>query len=63
MSDEHTRVRLSAGANYTIGDRIALIPSHVDPTVNLHPSLFACERDNLWEWPVDGRTGLNSGMM
>jgi D-serine deaminase-like pyridoxal phosphate-dependent protein len=62
MSDEHTRVRLSAGADYAIGDRITLIPSHVDPTVNLHPSLFASERDNLWEWPVDGRTGFSSGV-
>ena len=57
MSDEHARIRISDGAQYEIGDRVTLIPSHVDPTMNLHGSLFACDGDKLWEWPIDGRPG------
>jgi len=54
MSDEHSRLRVTGGA-LAMGDRIMLIPSHLDPTMNLHESLFACAEDSANEWPIDGR--------
>lgn len=54
MSDEHTRLRVT-GAALSIGDRVMLIPSHLDPTMNLHESMFVCTEDSVSEWPIDGR--------
>src|SRR4029078_863261 len=36
LNDEHARISLPPDSTVTIGDRVALLPSHVDPTVNLH---------------------------
>jgi D-serine deaminase-like pyridoxal phosphate-dependent protein len=60
MSDEHTRLRLPENSEYEIGDRMTFIPSHLDPTVNLHPSLFVCDGDEVDEWPIDGRPGFST---
>jgi D-serine deaminase-like pyridoxal phosphate-dependent protein len=61
MSDEHTRFAVSDGAEYVVGDRVQLIPSHVDPTMNLHSTVFAASRDGVQEWPIDRRTMTLSG--
>jgi D-serine deaminase-like pyridoxal phosphate-dependent protein len=39
-----------------IGDRVEMVPSHIDPTINLHDFYYA-HRDGIIEeiWPVDAR--------
>lgn len=49
-SDEHGKLSLGAGAPPArLGDRVWLVPGHVDPTVNLH------------DWYVGVRGGLQAG--
>lgn len=40
----------------SVGDRVEMIPSHIDPTVNLHDFYYAYRRGVVEEiWPVDSR--------
>jgi D-serine deaminase-like pyridoxal phosphate-dependent protein len=55
LSDEHARLVVEPGAGLAVGDKIFLIPSHIDPTVNLHDALFVYDGQGLERWPVDGR--------
>jgi D-serine deaminase-like pyridoxal phosphate-dependent protein len=56
LSDEHAQVCLTAGHDaLDIGDKVLLIPAHVDPAVNLHDRLFAWTGTGFTEWKVDGR--------
>jgi 3-hydroxy-D-aspartate aldolase len=48
-NDEHGIIAVANRAQPALGDRIWLIPGHVDPTVNLH------------DWYVGVRGGLNDG--
>lgn len=56
MSDEHTVLRQPMNAPLLVGDRVRLIPGHVDPTVNLH-DWFVCVRGSAVEalWPIAAR--------
>jgi 3-hydroxy-D-aspartate aldolase len=51
--DEHGGVR---GGRMTPGERIELIPSHCDTTVNLHDQ-YVCVRNGVVEavWPIAAR--------
>jgi D-serine deaminase-like pyridoxal phosphate-dependent protein len=55
LSDEHARLAVTRGAAPAVGDKILLIPGHIDPTVNLHDALFIYNGEGLERWPVDGR--------
>jgi D-serine deaminase-like pyridoxal phosphate-dependent protein len=57
LSDEHGWVKVSGDASARIGDTLTLIPSHVDPCLNLHDVLFArVDGASMFdEWPIDGR--------
>jgi 3-hydroxy-D-aspartate aldolase len=56
MADEHMRVRSKSGDMPDVGEPLLLIPSHVDPTVNLHDRLFTWSPDEgASSWAVDGR--------
>ena len=55
LSDEHARLAVAPGTKLEVGDKVLLIPSHVDPTVNLHDALFVYDGGSLARWPVDGR--------
>ena len=55
MGDEHGRMQLDPGSDIAVGDRIALVPSHVDPTVNLHGSLHVVVDGHVEAWTIDGR--------
>ena len=56
LSDEHAQLRLTGTQTVGIGEHVLLIPAHVDPSVNLHPTLFAFAEDGtVDEWRVDGR--------
>lgn len=56
-SDEHTTFSPDDGlALPAVGDRIALRPGHVDPTVALHDRLHVVRGDDVVDiWPVDLR--------
>jgi D-serine deaminase-like pyridoxal phosphate-dependent protein len=56
LSDEHAQVSLLEGHSaLDIGDKVLLIPAHVDPAVNLYDRLFAWTGTGFTEWEVDGR--------
>jgi D-serine deaminase-like pyridoxal phosphate-dependent protein len=56
LSDEHAQVRLAPGpGDLAVGDKVLVIPAHVDPAVNLYDRLFAWDGDTVTEWEVDGR--------
>jgi D-serine deaminase-like pyridoxal phosphate-dependent protein len=56
LSDEHGFVVMDEPAELAIGERLLLIPSHIDPTINLHDRLFVWHPDaGMTSWPVDGR--------
>jgi D-serine deaminase-like pyridoxal phosphate-dependent protein len=51
-SDEHTRISPSR----KIGDRVRLVPAHVDPTMALHERVHLVSGDEVVDtWPVDMR--------
>jgi D-serine deaminase-like pyridoxal phosphate-dependent protein len=55
LSDEHLQVAVADDVDLQIGQRMRLIPAHVDPTVNLHDALFFLDDDHVETWPIDGR--------
>ena len=56
LSDEHASIALPAESTVAVGDRIELWPSHIDPTINLHDSIYALDGDEVAEvWPVAAR--------
>ena len=59
ISDEHSVLdtgNLSKDLIPSIGEKVLLIPSHCDPTVNLH-DWFVCIRNNVVVdiWPISAR--------
>ena len=58
-SDEHGRLKVSTDSPVRLGDKLKLIPSHCDPTVNLH-DWFICLRGEIVEaiWPVTARGAI-----
>ena len=56
LNDEHATIALPDSCTLTIGDRIHLIPSHTDPTVNLHDVFYAVDGDRVVDvWRITGR--------
>jgi D-serine deaminase-like pyridoxal phosphate-dependent protein len=60
LSDEHTVIlRGREAAPLSVGAKVRLLPSHCDPTVNLHDWLVAVRGDVVQElWPVSARGAL-----
>ena len=60
MSDEHAVIIPDASAAALhVGDKVRLIPSHCDPTVNLHDWLIALRRDEVEQvWQVAARGAM-----
>jgi D-serine deaminase-like pyridoxal phosphate-dependent protein len=56
-NDEHGIVRVAAGTpTPALGEKILLIPSHCDPTFNLHDELVAIRDGVVQEiWPISAR--------
>lgn len=53
-SDEH--VTFSTEQEVRVGDRVRVLPAHVDPTVAYHDTLHVVDGDDVVEsWPVDLR--------
>jgi D-serine deaminase-like pyridoxal phosphate-dependent protein len=57
VSDEHTVLdRVGDGPALALGDKVRLVPGHIDPTVNLHDWIVAMRGDRVEAvWPVDAR--------
>jgi D-serine deaminase-like pyridoxal phosphate-dependent protein len=56
LNDEHAIISLPAGCPLEVGDRIQLLPSHVDPTINLHDVVYALDRDAVVGiWAIEAR--------
>ena len=55
-SDEHVTLIPDDGSPVKVGDRIRVIPAHVDPTVAYHERMHVMNGDAVVEiWPVDLR--------
>ncbi|MBA2554922.1 MAG: metal-activated pyridoxal enzyme, partial [Geodermatophilaceae bacterium] len=53
-SDEHTTFAPDEPVH--VGDRIRVLPAHVDPTVALHEAMYVIDGDTVIDrWPVDLR--------
>jgi D-serine deaminase-like pyridoxal phosphate-dependent protein len=58
LSEEHGHVLIDEGADVPLapGDRLRLLPSHGDTTINLHERYYAARGDRVEEiWPIIGR--------
>jgi D-serine deaminase-like pyridoxal phosphate-dependent protein len=56
VSDEHITFGLADGAAVSVGDRVRVVPAHVDPTVSQHERLHLIDGDEVLEvWDVDLR--------
>jgi D-serine deaminase-like pyridoxal phosphate-dependent protein len=56
LNDEHATIALPPGCAVAIGDRIQLLPSHIDPTMNLHDVVYAFDGDTVvGAWPIAAR--------
>jgi D-serine deaminase-like pyridoxal phosphate-dependent protein len=58
LSDEHARVALDPSIPFTIGQKVLLVPAHIDPAVNLHDALIVWDGKTFEPWPVDGRRSV-----
>jgi D-serine deaminase-like pyridoxal phosphate-dependent protein len=55
-SDEHVTFRPALGHEVAVGDRVQVIPAHVDPTIAYHEALHVVRAGEVAEvWPVDLR--------
>ncbi|CAE7025798.1 hypothetical protein P3342_005656 [Pyrenophora teres f. teres] len=58
LGDEHGSLEWKEGEaeELKVGDRVEMVPSHIDPTVNLHDIYYAHRNGVIEEiWPVDSR--------
>jgi len=60
MNEEHGFVDIArAGTEFSIGDRVHLIPNHICVAVNLHDQVYGVRGDAVEEvWKVEGRGKL-----
>lgn len=53
-ADEHTVFGLEQPV--AVGDKVRLVPAHIDPTINMHAQMHVCDGEEVVEtWPVDLR--------
>jgi len=56
LNDEHAIIAIPPASQVRVGDRLALVPSHIDPTMNLHDVVYALDGDNVvGVWPIAAR--------
>jgi D-serine deaminase-like pyridoxal phosphate-dependent protein len=56
LNDEHATIALPPASTVRVGDRLALLPSHVDPTINLHDVFYVVEGERVVDvWPIAAR--------
>lgn len=55
-SDEHVTLRPRPDTTVRVGDRVRILPAHVDPTVARHRQMWVLEGERIVDcWPVDLR--------
>jgi D-serine deaminase-like pyridoxal phosphate-dependent protein len=56
LNDEHATIALPPESTVSIGDRVELLPSHIDPTINLHDVFYVVEGERVVDvWPIAAR--------
>jgi D-serine deaminase-like pyridoxal phosphate-dependent protein len=56
VSDEHITFGIAEGATVRVGDKVRVIPAHVDPTVSQHERMHVVDGDEVLDvWDVDLR--------
>jgi D-threonine aldolase len=56
VSDEHLTFGVADGQSVQVGDRVRVMPAHVDPTVSQHERIHVIDGDEVAEvWDVDMR--------
>jgi len=56
LNDEHATIAIPPDSPIRIGDRVRLIPSHTDPTMNLHDVIYAVEGERVVDvWRIAAR--------
>jgi D-serine deaminase-like pyridoxal phosphate-dependent protein len=56
VSDEHITFGTRAEHPVSVGDRVRVLPAHVDPTVAMHERMFVIDGEEVLDvWPVDLR--------
>jgi D-serine deaminase-like pyridoxal phosphate-dependent protein len=56
LADEHATIVVPPDSSLKPGDRVQLVPSHIDPTINLHDVFYALEGDTVvGTWPIEAR--------
>jgi D-serine deaminase-like pyridoxal phosphate-dependent protein len=56
LNDEHATIALPSDSTIKIGDLIKVLPSHVDPTINLHDVFYVVEGEHVVDvWPIAAR--------
>ena len=60
MNEEHGYVDIrAAGRDFTIGDRVRIIPNHICVAMNLHETVYGIRGDEVEQaWKVEGRGKL-----
>jgi D-serine deaminase-like pyridoxal phosphate-dependent protein len=56
LNDEHATIAIPGSSTIKVGDRIELLPSHIDPTMNLHDVVYALDGEKvIGVWPIAAR--------
>jgi D-serine deaminase-like pyridoxal phosphate-dependent protein len=56
LADEHAMITVPAESTLGPGDPIALWPSHIDPTINLHDVFYVVDGGQVVDvWPIEAR--------
>ncbi|KAF2689287.1 hypothetical protein K458DRAFT_413580 [Lentithecium fluviatile CBS 122367] len=56
LGDEHGSLTWTEGKDLQVGDRVEMVPSHIDPTINLYEVYYGYRNGVIEEiWPVDAR--------
>ena len=56
LNDEHATIALPPASTIAIGDLLELLPSHIDPTINLHDVFYVVEEGTVVDlWPIAAR--------
>ncbi len=56
LADEHAMITVPPESTLRPGDAVALWPSHIDPTINLHDVLYVLNGDDVVDvWPITAR--------
>lgn len=54
LNDEHATIAIPPRASIAVGDLVQLVPSHTDPTINLHDVFYVIEGEQVVDiWPIE----------